>query len=46
MDSRAAPIVASRKPTQDLNAFRFGQRGLMASLVLEKPKITRIQPGP
>jgi lipid-binding SYLF domain-containing protein len=46
MDKGAAASMTSTTLTQDVYAFPFGQRGLMAGLGLEGSKITRIQPGP
>jgi lipid-binding SYLF domain-containing protein len=46
MDKGAAASVTSATLTQDVYAFPFGQKGLMAGLGLEGSKITRIQPGP
>jgi len=46
MDKGAAASLTSTTLTQDVYAFPFGQKGLMAGLGLEGSKITRIQPGP
>lgn len=46
MDKGAAASMTSTTLTQDVYAFPFGQRGLMAGLGLEGSKITRINPGP
>jgi lipid-binding SYLF domain-containing protein len=45
MDKGAAASLTSTTLTQDVYAFPFGQRGLMAGLGLEGSKITRIHPG-
>jgi len=45
MDKGAAASMTSTTLTQDVYAFPFGQRGLMAGIGLEGSKITRIQPG-
>ncbi len=45
MDKGAAASMTSTTLTQDVYAFPFGQRGLMAGLGLEGSKITRINPG-
>ena len=46
VDKGAAASMTSTTLSQDVYAFPFGQRGLMAGLGLEGSKITRIQPGP
>jgi lipid-binding SYLF domain-containing protein len=46
VDKGTARSMTSTTLTQDVYAFPFGQRGLMAGLGLEGSKITRIQPGP
>jgi lipid-binding SYLF domain-containing protein len=46
VDKGAAASMTSTTLTQDVYAFPFGQRGLMAGLGLEGSKITRIHPGP
>lgn len=46
IDKGAAATMTSTTLTQDVYAFPFGQRGLMAGLGLEGSKITHIQPGP
>lgn len=46
MDKGAAASMTSTTLTQDVYAFPFGQRGLMAGVGLEGSKITRIHPGP
>jgi len=46
MDKGAAASMTSTTLSQDVYAFPFGQKGLMAGLGLEGSKITRIQPGP
>jgi lipid-binding SYLF domain-containing protein len=45
MDKGAAASLTSTTATQDVYAFPFGQRGLMAGLGIEGSKITRIHPG-
>jgi len=45
MDKGAAASMSSTTLTQDVYAFPFGQKGLMAGLGLEGSKITRIEPG-
>ena len=45
MDKGAAASATSTSLTQDVYAFPFGQKGLMAGLGLEGSKITRIHPG-
>jgi lipid-binding SYLF domain-containing protein len=44
MDKGAAASMTSTSLTQDVYAFPFGQKGLMAGLGLEGSKITRIRP--
>jgi lipid-binding SYLF domain-containing protein len=44
VDKGAAASMTSTTLTQDVYAFPFGQRGLMAGLGLEGSKITRINP--
>jgi lipid-binding SYLF domain-containing protein len=44
VDKGAAASLTSTTATQDVYAFPFGQRGLMAGLSLEGSKITRIYP--
>lgn len=46
MDKGTAASMTSTTLTQDVYAFPFGQRGLMAGLGLEGSKITHIHPGP
>jgi lipid-binding SYLF domain-containing protein len=46
VDQGAAASLTSTTLTQDVYAFPFGARGLMAGLGLEGSKITRIHPGP
>lgn len=46
MDKGAAASMTSTTLSQDVYAFPFGQKGLMAGLGLEGSKITHIQPGP
>ena len=46
VDKGAAASLTSTTVTQDVYAFPFGQRGLMAGLGIEGSKITRIRPGP
>ncbi len=46
VDKGAAASMTSTTLTQDVYAFPFGQRGLMAGLGLEGSKITRIHPNP
>jgi lipid-binding SYLF domain-containing protein len=45
MDKGTAASVTSTSLTQDVYAFPFGQKGLMAGLGLEGSKITPIHPG-
>jgi lipid-binding SYLF domain-containing protein len=45
VDKGVAASMTSTTVTQDVYAFPFGQRGLMAGLSLEGSKITRISPG-
>jgi len=45
VDKGTAGSLTSTTLTQDVYAFPFGQRGLMAGLGLEGSKITRISPG-
>ncbi|HUN41631.1 MAG TPA: lipid-binding SYLF domain-containing protein [Acetobacteraceae bacterium] len=45
-DKGIARSLTSTTLTQDVYAFPFGQKGLMAGLGLEGSKITPIQPGP
>jgi lipid-binding SYLF domain-containing protein len=45
VDKGAAASITSTTLTQDVYAFAFGQKGLMAGLGLEGSKITRIHPG-
>lgn len=45
MDKGAAANMTTTTLTQDVYAFPFGQKGLMAGLGLEGSKITRINPG-
>jgi lipid-binding SYLF domain-containing protein len=45
MDKGAAANMTSTTLTQDVYAFPFGQKGLMAGLGLEGSKISRISPG-
>jgi lipid-binding SYLF domain-containing protein len=44
MDSGAAASVTSSTMTQDVYAFPFGQKGLMAGISIEGSKITQIHP--
>jgi lipid-binding SYLF domain-containing protein len=44
IDQGAAASLTSTTLSQDVYAFPFGQKGLMAGLGLEGSKITRIQP--
>jgi len=46
VDKGAAASITSTTLTQDVYAFPFGQRGLMAGIGLEGSKITHIHPGP
>lgn len=46
VDKGAAASLTSTTLTQDVYAFPFGQRGLMAGIGLEGSKITRIHPAP
>lgn len=46
VDQGAAASLTSTTLTQDVYAFPFGARGLMAGIGLEGSKITRIHPGP
>ncbi len=45
VDKGAAASMSSTTLTQDVYAFPFGQKGLMAGLGLEGSKITHINPG-
>jgi lipid-binding SYLF domain-containing protein len=45
VDKGAASSFTTTTLTQDVYAFPFGQKGLMAGLGLEGSKITRIHPG-
>ena len=45
IDKGAASSFTTTTLTQDVYAFPFGQKGLMAGLGLEGSKITRIHPG-
>lgn len=45
VDKGAAANMTTTTLTQDVYAFPFGQKGLMAGLGLEGSKITRINPG-
>ena len=45
MDEGAGKSMTSSTVTQDIYAFIFDQKGLMAGLSLKGTKITRIQPG-
>jgi lipid-binding SYLF domain-containing protein len=45
VDKGAAASLTSTTLTQDVYAFAFGQRGLMAGVGLEGSKITHITPG-
>ncbi len=45
VDKGVAASLTSTTATQDVYAFPFGARGLMAGLGLEGSKITRIHPG-
>jgi len=44
LDKGAAKSLTTTTLTQDVYAFPFGQRGLMAGIGLEGSKITRVQP--
>ncbi|MDE2514643.1 MAG: lipid-binding SYLF domain-containing protein [Rhodospirillales bacterium] len=46
MDKSAAASMSSTTLTQDVYAFPFGGRGLMAGIGLDGSKITQIHPGP
>jgi lipid-binding SYLF domain-containing protein len=46
VDKGKAATLTSTTLSQDVYAFPFGQKGLMAGLGLEGSKITRIHPGP
>ena len=46
VDQGAAASITSATLTQDVYAFPFGQRGLMAGIGLEGSKISEIQPSP
>jgi lipid-binding SYLF domain-containing protein len=46
VDKGAAASFTSATLSQDVYAFPFGQRGLMAGIGLEGSKITHIHPGP
>lgn len=46
VDKGAAASLTSTTVTQDVYAFPFGARGLMAGIGLEGSKITPIHPGP
>jgi lipid-binding SYLF domain-containing protein len=46
VDKGVAKSMTTTTLTQDVYAFPFGQKGLMAGLGLEGSKITRIQPSP
>ncbi len=46
VDKSAAASMTSTTLTQDVYAFPFGQKGLMAGIGLEGSKITPIHPGP
>lgn len=46
MDKGAAASMTSTTLSQDVYAFPFGQRGLMAGVGLEGSKVTRIRPSP
>ena len=46
VDQGAAKSFTTTTLTQDVYAFPFGQRGLMAGIELEGSKITHIHPGP
>ncbi|MDR3530008.1 MAG: lipid-binding SYLF domain-containing protein [Rhodopila sp.] len=46
VDQGAAASMTSTTLTEDVYAFPFGQKGLMAGLGLEGSKITQIHPGP
>jgi lipid-binding SYLF domain-containing protein len=46
MDRGAAAAINTTTLSQDVYAFPFGQRGLMAGLGLEGSRITRITPDP
>ncbi|HVZ10707.1 lipid-binding SYLF domain-containing protein [Rhodopila sp.] len=45
MDQGRAASLTTTTLTQDVYAFPFGEKGLMAGLNVEGSKITRIQPG-
>ena len=45
VDKGAAANISSTTLTQDVYAFAFGQKGLMAGVGLEGSKITHIHPG-
>ena len=45
MDDGAAASVTSTTLSQDVYAFPFGQKGLMAGIGIEGSKITHINPG-
>jgi hypothetical protein len=44
LDKGSAKSLTTTTLTQDVYAFPFGQRGLMAGIGLEGSKITRVQP--
>jgi lipid-binding SYLF domain-containing protein len=46
VDKGTAATLTSTTLSQDVYAFPFGQKGLMAGLGLEGSKITRFNPGP
>jgi lipid-binding SYLF domain-containing protein len=46
VDKGAAASLSSTTLSQDVYAFPFGQKGLMAGIGLEGSKITHINPGP
>jgi lipid-binding SYLF domain-containing protein len=46
VDEGVARSLSNMTLTQDVYAFPFGQKGLMAGLGLEGAKITQINPGP
>jgi lipid-binding SYLF domain-containing protein len=46
VDKGAAASLTSTTLSQDVYAFPFGQKGLMAGIGLEGSKITHIHPGP
>ncbi len=46
VDKGTAASLTSTTATQDVYAFPFGQRGLMAGIGLEGSKISQIQPSP